>query len=129
MRGKFTKKISIFFYFSIHFSFSFSFSTNNNLKKGHFDSPLLHFRETFATDCPNFINLSSFYGLVFAATHKTFSSFARKIENEKLFSNCDLRDQFFPEREFFPFHHNRHIESFSCCTENSLRKIHRLIFV
>lgn len=103
VRGKFTKKISIFFYFSIHFSFSFSFSTNNNLKKGHFGSPLLHFCETFATDCPNFINLSSFYGLVFAATHKTFSSFARKIENEKLFSNCDLRDQFFPEREFsFP---------------------------
>lgn len=105
----------------IHFAF-IDFCTSNH-QPLEARALLVHLNDTFAKlsqrIVPILINFSSFIGLLFAATRKTLSSFARKIANEKLFSNRNSRDKF-SAREFSL---NEHIQSLADWTENSLRKI------
>lgn len=67
------------------------------------------FRDTFATDCLIFINLSSFLASDFfrSTRAKTFSPFARKTENEKpFFQSTQRKRRIFRERDF-PHQHKR----------------------
>lgn len=86
---------------------------------------LVHLRVTFTNFLQQIDRFSSilhfFLGFLFAATRKTFSPFARKIQNEKLFSNRDSRDEFSARENLpSPIHFNHYSQ-----TENSLKEIHR----
>lgn len=99
--------------------FSPNFFTNH-LTHGTSGSLTRQLCDTFVSDCLNFLHFFPIFLLAIAATWKTFSSFARKIENEKLFSNRAKRLEDF-SRENFSRTYTR--EKLTSRTGNSLREI------
>lgn len=115
--GKFTKKIK--FSIGVDHRFSLQFSTDHR-NSGTFGSLAHQFRDTLATDCPDFLTFFSFSILISAATWKTLLSF--REENWKWKTNFQSRfmSRIFA-REFSQLH--RHTRNLLCSKENSLREI------